>query len=54
MAVSDKQVAKQPGSVAVIQVSGLISQRISAMDDISGPGGTSTERVAAAFRAGGQ
>ena len=38
-------------TVAVIPVYGIISQRASMMDDISGPGGTSTERVAREFRA---
>lgn len=34
-----------PGSVAVIPVLGIISQRMALVDDISGPGGTSTERL---------
>lgn len=41
----------QAGSVAVIPVTGIISQRSSAMDDMSGPGGTSTDRLIATIRA---
>lgn len=36
--------------VAVLGVLGLISQRASQIDDISGPGGTSIERLTARFR----
>jgi len=37
-------------TVAVIPIYGIISHRVSMMDDISGTGGTSTERVAREFR----
>jgi signal peptide peptidase SppA len=37
--------------IAVLGVLGIISQRAAAVDDMSGPGGTSTERLAARFRA---
>lgn len=39
-----------PGSVALIPVQGIISHRAPMMSDISGPGGTSTEKIAAQFR----
>jgi signal peptide peptidase SppA len=37
--------------IAVISVMGIIAQHASQVDDISGPGGTSTERVTKSFRA---
>jgi len=37
--------------IAVLGVLGIISQRAAAVDDMSGPGGTSTERLTARFRA---
>ncbi|WP_132254727.1 S49 family peptidase [Methylobacterium segetis] len=41
----------QPGSViAVIGIRGVIAQHARQVDDISGPGGTSTERVSNSFR----
>ncbi len=43
--------AKAPGSVAVLPVFGIVSHRIHQVQDISGPGGTSTEGVARRFRA---
>ena len=36
--------------IGVIPIYGIISQRVEMLNDISGPGGTSTERVAKAFR----
>ncbi|MBK3398911.1 S49 family peptidase [Methylobacterium ajmalii] len=42
--------AASSGVVAVIPIVGIISQRMNMMADISGPGGTSTDRVGAAFR----
>jgi signal peptide peptidase SppA len=42
----------EPNSViAVISISGIIAQHASQVDDISGPGGTSTERVGASIDA---
>lgn len=38
------------GGIAVLSLYGIISQRISAADDICGTGGTSTERFTQAFR----
>lgn len=38
-------------AIGVINIAGIIAQRAAQVDDISGPGGTSTERVGAAFRA---
>lgn len=38
------------GVIAVISVMGVIAQHASQVDNISGPGGTSTERVANSFR----
>lgn len=43
--------ASSGGVIAVINVSGIIAQHAHQVDDISGPGGTSTERVAQSFRA---
>ncbi|GJD64412.1 S49 family peptidase [Methylobacterium frigidaeris] len=42
--------AASSGVVAVIPIVGIISQRMNMLADISGPGGTSTDRVGAAFR----
>ena len=39
------------GAVAVIPLFGIISQRMNMMDDISGPGGTSTEMFSKQFQA---
>jgi capsid assembly protease len=46
------QSQSQPSSnvIAVINVMGIIAQHASQVDNISGPGGTSTERLSAAFR----
>jgi signal peptide peptidase SppA len=41
----------QPTTIAVIPVHGIIDQKAARVDDISGPGGTSTERTARLFRA---
>lgn len=42
----------QPGSlIAVIGIRGVIAQHVRQVDDISGPGGTSTERVSLSLRA---
>ena len=46
----DSTVARSPGSVAVLNLFGIIAQRMNMMDDVSGPGGTSTERFTAQFR----
>lgn len=37
-------------AIGVINIAGIIAQRAAQVDDISGPGGTSTERVGASFR----
>ena len=39
-----------PGSVALIPVTGIISHRMNMMGDISGPGGTSTQKLTGQFR----
>lgn len=39
------------GMIAVINIMGIIAQHAHQVDDVSGPGGTSTERVAKSFRA---
>ncbi len=39
-----------PSVIAVINVMGIIAQHASQVDDISGPGGTSTERLSRSFR----
>ncbi|MER8615980.1 S49 family peptidase [Mesorhizobium sp. M1409] len=39
-----------PSVIAVISVFGIIAQHARQVDDISGPGGTSTERVLSSFR----
>lgn len=52
-AISDaraKEVARAEGGVAVMPVMGVIAQRISAMDEACGGGGTSIERAQATFR----
>jgi ClpP class serine protease len=46
-----RDTADAPGGVAVLPVYGVISQRVSMMQDISGGGGTSTEALGAQFRA---
>ena len=46
----DSTVARSPGNVAVLSLFGIIAQRMNMMDDVSGPGGTSTERFTAQFR----
>ena len=43
--------SKRRGVVEVLGVYGIISQRASQVDDISGPGGTSIERLTQRFRA---
>lgn len=43
--------APQGSVIAVLSVFGIIAQHASQVDDISGPGGTSTERLAASLRA---
>lgn len=47
----EKSVARSEGQVGVLPVYGIIAQRISTMEQISGGGGTSTEQIAAGFRA---
>jgi signal peptide peptidase SppA len=42
---------KTPGMVALIPIYGVISQRMNMMNDISGSGGTSIEKLTAAYRA---
>lgn len=44
------QDAATPGSVAVLPLFGIVSHRIRQVQDISGPGGTSTEGFAQRFR----
>src|SRR5688572_29452608 len=43
--------SKGPAIIAVIPIQGIIDQKAARVDDISGPGGTSTERTAKMFRA---
>lgn len=51
-AIGGAGASQQAGSViAVINVAGIIDQHASNVDDISGPGGTSTERVGRSFDA---
>jgi capsid assembly protease len=50
MEAAGKRNSAAPGSVALIPITGIISHRMSMMGDISGPGGTSTTRVAGQFR----
>lgn len=45
-----RQAATSPGNVAVLPLHGLISHRIYMVDDISGDGGTSTERFTRDFQ----
>jgi signal peptide peptidase SppA len=46
------RIASTPkGSVAVLPLYGIISHRMNMMNEISGPGGTSTEKFTQAFRA---
>ena len=40
---------RRVGAIAVIPIMGLIAHRASMVDDVSGPTGTSTERVSRAF-----
>lgn len=49
-AASGKRNAATQGSVAVIPIIGIISHRMNMMDDISGPGGTSVQKLTAQFR----
>lgn len=49
-AANGKRNAAAPGSVAVIPIRGIISQRMSMMSEISGGGGTSTEKLTGQFR----
>lgn len=42
---------QQPTVIAVLSCFGIIAQHAADVDDISGPGGTSTERLGASFRA---
>lgn len=46
-----KPMDRSRGVVAILGVYGVISQRQSQVDDISGPGGTSIERLTSRFRA---
>lgn len=46
-----ERASSAPTQIAVIQVYGLISHRAHMVDDISGPGGTSTERLGQQFSA---
>ena len=41
---------ERSGAVAMLPLRGIISHRIEMMDDLSGPGGTSTERFGSRFR----
>lgn len=49
-AANGKRAAAAPGSVAVIPIRGIISQRMNMMSEISGAGGTSIEKLTAQFR----
>jgi signal peptide peptidase SppA len=49
-AANGKRASAAPGSVAVIPVYGIISQRMNMMSQISGAGGTSIEKLTAQFR----
>jgi len=49
-AASGKRNAAVKGSVAVIPIVGIISNRMSLMDDISGPGGASVQKMTMQFR----
>lgn len=46
----DAAVSAGGGAIAVLPLFGVVSHRIHQVDDISGPGGTSTERFAQRFR----
>jgi signal peptide peptidase SppA len=48
-ATSARSVARQSGAVAVLPLVGIISHRMSAMAEVSGPGGASTEKFGRAF-----
>jgi signal peptide peptidase SppA len=48
-AAARAEVLPQAGSIAIIPLFGIISQKVSGMNDISGPGGTSTESFGRAF-----
>ena len=50
-AQADTSRTASSGAVAVLPIYGVISQRISMMDDLCGEGGSSTERVSDAFAA---
>jgi capsid assembly protease len=43
--------ASTPGTVALIPITGIISHRMNMVSEISGPGGTSIQRLTAQFRA---
>lgn len=45
-----RETAKAPGQVGVLSILGVLGQRMNMMDDISGPGGTSTQLVTQQFR----
>lgn len=47
----ERSVARTNGRVGILPIYGVIAQRISTMEQISGGGGTSTEQIAANFRA---
>jgi signal peptide peptidase SppA len=49
-AASGKRNAAVKGSVAVIPIVGIISNRMSMLDDISGPGGASVQKMTMQFR----
>ena len=50
-AAAPSKAAKSGGGIAVLPLEGIISQKVNLARDISGPGGTSTERFAQAFKA---
>src|SRR5579863_1096232 len=50
MEAAGKRNAAASGSVALIPMTGIISHRMSMMGDISGPGGTSTQKLTGQFR----
>jgi signal peptide peptidase SppA len=50
-AVGDKKpLPRSNGAIAVIPIYGVISQRLSMMNELSGPGSASTEQITRAFR----
>lgn len=51
VSAAGQPVGGQPNVIAVINVMGIIAMHAHEVDDISGPGGTSCERVSRAFRA---